>query len=135
VDANIIFSALIRDDSTTGKMIFSDKFKLFFPEDGLLELDKYEEYIINKRNKNRKRILSYEYLLNSLFDHIEIVPSKHYCDKIVEAYDIMKDIDEKDTIYVALALKLNSDIWSNDKHLKMQNRVKTYNTADLLKIY
>lgn len=86
---------------------------------------------------NGKRTLSYKYLLNRLFDHIyiEVVPSKHYCDKIVEAYNIMEDIDEKDTIYVALALKLNSDIWSNDKHLKMQNKVKTYNTTDLLKIY
>lgn len=63
-----------------------------------------------KKNKNGKRIISYEYLLNSLFNHIEIVPSKHYCDKIAIAYDIMKDIDEKDTICMALALKLNSNI-------------------------
>jgi predicted nucleic acid-binding protein len=44
----------------------------------------------------------------------------------------MKDIDEKDTHYVALALKLNCPIWSNDTDLKKQNKVKIYNTKELL---
>ena len=49
-----------------------------------------------------------------------------------EAYEIMKDIDEKDTPYIALALKLNCPIWSNDTDLKKQNKVKVYNTKELL---
>ena len=37
-------------------------------------------------------------------------------------------------MYFALALKLNCGIWSNDKKLKNQDKVKVYSTEDLLKI-
>ena len=36
-------------------------------------------------------------------------------------------------VYFALELKLNWGIWSNDKKLKEQNKVKVYSTEDLLK--
>jgi len=131
IDANIVFSALIKDDSLTGKIIFSDRFSLFFPEDGLIELNKYESYILKKRS-NYKQKLSYDYLLSCIFEVVEVVPSKYYEDKIKEAYEIMKNIDEKDTPYVSLALKLNCPIWSNDTDLKKQNKIKVYNTKELL---
>ena len=131
IDANIVFSALIKDESLTGRIIFSNKFSLFFPEDGLKEIEKYESYILKKRN-NYKQKLSYDYLLSCIFEVVKVVPSEYYEDKIKEAYEIMKDIDEKDTHYVALALKLNCPIWSNDNDLKKQNKVKIYNTKELL---
>ena len=37
----------------------------------------------------------------------------------------------KDTQYLALALKLNCAIWSNDKKLKKQDKVKIFSTEDL----
>jgi len=42
--------------------------------------------------------------------------------------------DEKDIMYLALALKLKSAVWSNDKKLKTQDKVKVYSTNDLLGI-
>ena len=66
------------------------------------------------------------------YNKINKIPKKEY-EKIKEVYEIMKDIDEKDTHYVALALKLNCQIWSNDNDLKKQNKkVKVYNTRELL---
>ena len=41
--------------------------------------------------------------------------------------------DKKDVLYFALALKLRCGIWSNDKKLKTQNKIKIYSTEDLLK--
>ena len=42
--------------------------------------------------------------------------------------------DPDDMAYFALALKLNCAIWSNDKKLKDQNKIKIYNTHELSKI-
>ena len=41
--------------------------------------------------------------------------------------------DEKDTVYLALALKLRCGLWSNDKDLKeKQNSVQVYSTEELI---
>ena len=39
-----------------------------------------------------------------------------------KAYDICKDVDEKDTPFVALSLELNAPLWTNDK--KLGNGIK-----------
>ncbi|MEI6732208.1 MAG: PIN domain-containing protein, partial [archaeon] len=40
--------------------------------------------------------------------------------------------DIKDAMYLALALKLNCPIWSNDKLLKNQTQIKVYSTSELM---
>lgn len=47
-----------------------------------------------------------------------------------ESSDTSPDPDDK--MYFALALKLNIPIWSNDKELKKQKRVKVYTTEELI---
>jgi len=132
IDANILFSALIKDASITRELIISDDiFDIYCPEFIFKELKKYKKYIISKREKN-KQLLTYEESIEKLLYFINTVPTERYENKIKEAYDIMKDIDEKDTYYIALALKLNCPIWSNDTDLKKQNKVKVYTTKELL---
>jgi len=42
--------------------------------------------------------------------------------------------DPKDTIYLALAISLKSNIWSNDKKLKQgQTKITIYSTNELIK--
>jgi len=60
------------------------------------------------------------------------VPFKDIEQCLNEAEKISPDKD--DVIYFALALKLNCAIWSNDKNLKEQNRIKIYSTSDLGKL-
>ncbi|WP_394296510.1 PIN domain-containing protein [Pyrococcus abyssi] len=62
-----------------------------------------------------------------------IVQSPLYEDKTREAYKVMKNIDEKDTPFLALALKLKCPIWSNDSDFERQNLVKVYKTSYILK--
>ena len=45
----------------------------------------------------------------------------------------MKDIDEKDTPFLALALKLQCPIWSNDCDFEEQNLVEVYKTSYILR--
>lgn len=46
----------------------------------------------------------------------------------------MKRYDEKDSPFLALALHLDSSIWSNDKHLKRQKLVQAYTTLELARL-
>ena len=41
--------------------------------------------------------------------------------------------DPKDAAYIALALKFSCGVWSNDKKLKEQNKVKVYSTGEIMK--
>jgi len=45
----------------------------------------------------------------------------------------MDAFDPDDTPYIALALAVENDgIWSDDKHFKQQNRIRTWETKDLM---
>jgi len=128
IDTNILISALIKDDSTTSKIIKSGIFEIYYPEDGMLELKRYRDYIVEKRKKALQR-KSFDYALSFLLESIIVVPSPLYEDKIKKAYEIMKNIDEKDTPFLALALKLQCPIWSNDNDFEKQDLVEVYKTS------
>jgi len=132
IDTNILISALIKDDSITSKIIKSGIFEIYYPEDGMFELKKYRDYIIKKRKKALQK-KSFDYALSFLLESIIVVPSLLYEDKIREAYEVMKDIDEKDTPFLALALKLQCPIWSNDDDFEKQNLVEVYKTSYMLR--
>ncbi|MBI2664164.1 hypothetical protein HYX10_02375 [Candidatus Woesearchaeota archaeon] len=63
---------------------------------------------------------------------IVIVPLEELVPYVKEAEKLTPDPD--DMAYFALALKLNYAIWSNDKKLKEQNKIKVYSTHELSKI-
>lgn len=47
----------------------------------------------------------------------------------------MDNIDEKDTIFIALALALKADgIWSEDNHFEKQKEIRLYKNQDILNI-
>lgn len=72
-----------------------------------------------KKHKDKLKRYSKEFELKSFlaFSLIHVTPSEIYEDKIPEAYNIAKQFDEKDTPFIALALKLNIPIWTNDKKM------------------
>lgn len=40
---------------------------------------------------------------------------------------------DQDFDFIALAIKLNCPVWSNDPHLKQQSLVKVFNTNEFIK--
>ncbi len=50
------------------------------------------------------------------------------------AFEIMKEIDEKDAPFLALALQLGLPIGSNDKHFQRQKEVRVYAPRDILRL-
>lgn len=127
VDANILFAALINEGSTA-ELLISDKLQLFAPEFLFEEFSKYEELILKKTHRSNE---DFNQFLELLKDQITIVPKKEITPFIDKAEKMSPD--PKDTIYLALALALKSNVWSNDKKLKEgQNKVNVLSTEELI---
>ena len=128
IDANILFSALIKD-SLTAELIFNDDLKLYTCEFIIEEFFKYEEEIMNKTHRTREQFIT---IMHQLKDIITVIPKEEYFHLIAEAEKFSPDA--KDVMYFALAMKLNGSIWSNDKLLKKQDKVKVYLTSEIMQL-
>lgn len=127
VDANVLFSALIKEGFTT-ELMFSDQIRLFAPEFLLEEFFKHENEILEKTKRNKD---DFSDILEILKLIIKITPAEEFDIYTTEAEAISPDPD--DVQYFALALKLQCGIWSNDKMLKEQNSVSVYSTEEIAK--
>jgi predicted nucleic acid-binding protein len=126
VDANILFSALIKN-SFTANLLFEETLELYAPEYILEEFSKHKKLILRKTSRTEEE---YKQAMHSLKEIMRI--EQDYDEIIDEAEKISPD--EKDALYFALALKLGCAIWSNDKKLKDQNKIKIINTKELSEI-
>ena len=128
VDANVLFSALIKD-GLTAELLISDKLQLFAPEFLFTEFAKYEDLILRKTHRNEEEFNNF---LGILKEQIFIVPKKEIIPFMDEADK--NSPDPKDKLYLALAIALKSSIWSNDKKLKQgQDKITVFSTEELLK--
>ncbi len=128
IDANILFSALIKD-SFTVELIFDESIKLFTADFIVQEFFKYEKIILKKTHRTREEFIQ---IMHILQDIITVVPKEEYSKFIKEATNISPD--PKDVMYFALALKLKCAIWSNDKKLKEQGKVNIFSTSQVKEI-
>jgi len=127
-DVNVLFSALIKN-GLTAELLISDKLQLFAPEFLFTEFTKYKDLILRKTHRNEE---DFNQFLEILKEQIIIVPKKEIMPFMDEADKISPD--PKDNIYLALAIALKSNIWSNDKKLKQgQTKVKVFSTEELLR--
>jgi predicted nucleic acid-binding protein len=128
VDANVLFAAMIKE-GFTAELIISDKLQLFAPEFLFTEFVKYEDLILKKTHRSREE---FNQFLDLLKEQITIIPKKEIIPFIDKAEKISPD--PKDTVYLALAFALKSDIWSNDKKLKQaQQEIIVVSTEELIK--
>ena len=118
VDANVIFAILIKDGFSY-HLLFSERFHLFTPEYVFTEFEKHKEEILRKTERTSADLFKFIEILKR---RISIVPLEELADYIGEAEKLTPD--PNDMAYFALALKLNCAIWSNDKKLKEQDKLK-----------
>ncbi len=128
IDANILFAALIKEGVSI-ELIFNENFHLFAPEFLLEEFAKYKSEILKKTKRTEEE---FNEILDILKNIITLIPKEEFSEFLAEAENISPD--KKDIQYFALALKLKCSIWSNDKDLKQQDKIKIYPTHDLVKI-
>jgi len=129
VDANIIFAALIKN-STTRSIILKNELSLYVPEFFFEELKYRQDLLLMKSGLSQE---SLNELINKLIltADIKTIQSREFKQYLNRAIKISPD--KKDIQYFALAIKLKCSIWSNDKDLKKQNKIKIYSTEELIK--
>ena len=129
VDANILFSALIKN-SLTANLLFEEGLNLCTPEFIVDEFFKYEEFLLKKTSRKKEEFIQ---IMHMLKDVITVVPQEEYSTCMKEAETISPD--KKDMLYFALALKFRCGIWSNDKRLKNQGTINIYSTSDVKALF
>jgi predicted nucleic acid-binding protein len=113
VDANVLFSAFI-GGSDVYRLLFSEH-TIYLPDFALLELDKYKARILRKTRLDEREFQDF---VLALFNHVTIVPRMVLSrGSIKRAFQLCEGIDEKDTMYVAVALELHVTLVTNDKVL------------------
>jgi|SRR3989344_2807470 len=132
LDTNVLLSALIKD-STTRKLILEYEGKFLLPLYSFEEFEKYQEEIFQKSRIQKE---DFRELLDLILNKVTLVSSSSLIPYREEAYEIIKNIDLKDILFVACALAhKDSIIWSNDSDLKnKQSKINVINTKEAIEI-
>lgn len=129
IDANILFSALIKD-STTRKLILEYEGSFLFPEYIFIELEKYKEFLVEKSQMYKE---DFDTLLTLLLNKVVIVPNEVLHPYQEKALALVKEIDINDVLFVACVLAYpNSVLWSEDKALKKLREIPVFSTKEII---
>lgn len=128
IDANIVVSLLI-SPSKPLDLFFNEELELFAPKLLFVEIEQNKEEILRKSRCDAEEI---KLLFRLIRQRINLVPEEEFVGFIDVA--IKNCPDFKDIAYFALALYLESPLWSNEKKLKEQDLIKVYATHDLMRL-
>ena len=126
LDNNIFFS-LMNPNSAASYIFFSLDIEFFIPEYVKFEFAKYKELCLAKSGLSEHE---FELRQEEIKEKIEFIKLPEYAGFLKKSLKVLQD--PKDSPYLALALKLDSAIWSNDLYLKQQSLVKIFTTSELL---
>lgn len=131
IDSNVLFSALIKN-SLTRKLILKYEGSFLFPSFIFEEVEEHKQELLDKSGMNKEEFAK---LLGIILEKVVVIPCEILSPFREKAFELVKDIDEDDLLFVACALAYpNSIIWSDDKHLKNIKYIKIINTKEIIKI-
>lgn len=128
IDANVLFNAFI-----SGKdlyhLLFSEH-TIYLPEFAFLELEKYKTRILQKTQLKEREFQ--EFVL-TLFKNVTVIPNFLLSQaSLRQAYQLCRDVDEKDTLYVAVALEFHVTLITSDKTLYRGLKKRNFHRVTLL---
>jgi len=129
LDTNILIAALIKK-SGTREILIHPIMEYLVSEFAFQEVEEHKQEILRKSGLTTEE---FDMLFEQLKDKLSFIPDEEiqFKDK---AQAIMRPIDIKDSIFIAIALStMNDGIWSEDKHFEKQNIVRVWKTRDLIK--
>lgn len=130
LDANRLFSALLKDGSTR-KAIFETDAILFAPEYLKKELSKHRDHL---RRRSRMPAADFSRLVEEILQQITWVPDAAIAAHLAEAKRALGAVDMDDVPYLACALAVRADaIWSHDGDFDKQTLVKRVAHPGLLR--
>ena len=130
LDTNILISALIKNSLTRG-IIINSSHNFLLPEFELEEIENHKEEILEKSKLSKE---DFYILLFDLLRYVKIIKLDKIINYRQEAYNIIGNIDEDDTIFIATALAFDCPIWTDDKDFKKQKIIKIYSTSEMKEI-
>jgi len=126
IDVNILFGGLI-----SRKKFYEDlflRYRFYVPDFALLELQKYKEVI---RKQLTKHQADFEKFALMIFSNLTVIPDFLLNNQTIEkAEELCKDVDIKDSMYVALAIFMNLTLITRDKPL--YNHLKSKGFEDVI---
>lgn len=116
VDTNIVFSALVNKNSKIATFLLEPNQALIMPKFGFVELFKHKEKISAVSKHSQDEILE---ILYELMRHIEFFDENRIsASALKNAWKLVKDIDPKDMLFVALTLEVEGLLWTGDTRLR-----------------
>jgi len=117
IDTNIIFSGLLSPEGTISDLIINSQqvFEFFAPTFLLEELERHEPKLLKISGYTTEELAFLKRILFRKVEWVDLESIKQF--NIEKAQELTKGIDEFDTPFVALALELNSILWTGDRKL------------------
>lgn len=124
VDSNIVFSALRSLNRSLREKLVDNRYNFTLPGFLFVEIFKHKERILMNTSASEEDVLDY---LSKVLHQIHFINEDFITTAVfLQAYELCKDVDEKDTTFVALALTLDAQIWTRDEQLKAGVRLKGF---------
>lgn len=124
IDTNILFSALLKEDSKATGIILNSNHGFFICESTIMELFKHKEKIVRLSQLPEEDLIRLFYILLRNVtvikeDWIGLTTRRR-------AYVLCRDTDPADTPFIALTLHLKGRLWTGDKALMAGLREKGF---------
>jgi predicted nucleic acid-binding protein len=122
IDANILMSILISGKASYRPIL--NYYRFIVPDFVFLEIDKYSSIILEKTKLNEEEFKQWSCFV---FSQIRTFPRYILSeDLLIKSNHLLKDIDLKDTSYVALSMELNLVLLTRDDILYKGLRKKGF---------
>ena len=128
IDTNVLIAGLLRE-SIVREILLSENIKFFLPDYSLIEINKYKKDLCEKSDYSEEE---FDLMLECLLENIELIPKEEIKGYMEEAKEVMKNIDIKDSSFIATCFSTSSDgIWTFDSHFNQQDKVRIFSTKEL----
>lgn len=117
VDANIVFSGILRSDGRIGDLLINSGsiFKFISPDFLRKEIQRHHEKLIQISKLTSEQVLESEF---QIYKSIHFISDEQISITNWDiAEDLVFDIDKKDVSYIAFSKQFKAKVWSGDKAL------------------
>jgi predicted nucleic acid-binding protein len=115
IDSNILFSTLLSSDNRFKTLLYLSDYTFYSCNLLFVEIFKYKDKIKSVSKLTEDEILMQLGIIVSKIHFIneDVIPKEIF----KRAYELCKDIDEKDTPFIALSIFLDAFLLTGDKEL------------------
>jgi len=125
-DTNILIS-FFNEKSTARNLAISSSLELCSPKTALQEINKHKQDVLEAFSLSEGQFSFILKLLSATVQFVEIDEYRRFLSRAVRVCPDKDDID-----FFALAIKLDCPLWSSEKRLKRQSKVKVLSTEEVL---